>query len=1095
MDATLETRAKPKSLFLLRVVDAEVAPELCLGPSSWSLHLALGGEDHRYSPSTQQEFAWEVSHLEGRHLQLRLSLMRKVLLGISQQLGEAVVPVDGLLQQLRAGSLSSAVWLDLVGATRRKGRVRLSFRLSFSSSESFTYLADLHEAMLRFVLEEDSCTGSDSALSSLDSQHMRPTAGLSGYLLTVAPQSRSTSQRSDAPSVSEAVAAAAAVSHEFAWVMAPTAAQVAEALKEAESSGERLRSSRRFVATLAGVLASRERLRGLLEGEAEDSSLLLVDLMLAGLRNSNLIMSNLRQVASRHVKLGMEPDDYSPLGHAVLAAVMAVEEPAGCWSRAVEQAWRLAYTLVASTLKELARPQLMRLGRLPPVLGCAMAASEEEELTPRCSFNERFQTALQKIWKNYRDGEGWVEMAEVAKDFEEAAQMYGRVIILEKFLPDYLKTIKPLYSGTIGGIKYVHGGIFFKFAFADGMVIESMEGAAKVAGHDLKGCSCYFQANVANLHVPLMSCIDFAGFRLVAMCELPISSSTLVVGTNDGGKTIAATDTFLLVQLKAAAKILNLREHHVGRLLFTSAADLEGHFSHLDGRRYLLDFSRAMPPDPEAGRRGGEERFVRLLRPELVQQAPEPLNPDAFSGFHGTDRTATEEAADCRGIEAAAEMLKELCESVAKEVTQKAVECGDNEDMLAALQDSLSRILHTRGVNVRMLGAVYARSNHLWARRVLAVEMASRVVKRVVRARWRKLMASAEYVMSGALLHATSECFNEAFSSSLFWSRDVYPEMERYFNFRWSPADAEASPVAGADGGPVLVHKKRQGRSSLAPRISRSRVVSAPTMRSPAPDTPSAAPESVAATAAAAPSTAAVPAASFPGGGAAEDEAGGRYGSWRPLYDNRVMRWLLFRRLKRQLGVEMSGRVASFFGGSGKTIVMHASDVVNMAPRLKSLKIVHQCCAMAMVARSDAHPDREQFLQTVTACFEKALEAPLVSSQLLRSYAECLMHFCPAAQGSKLLSTELGDRVESLYRKALQVNPRDADTRCSYARWRELCGDTDGARLHLLHSITLSPVTLLGAQAYLALLKRLRMSREAAALEDALARRELSQRL
>jgi hypothetical protein len=40
--------------------------------------------------------------------------------------------------------------------------------------------------------------------------------------------------------------------------------------------------------------------------------------------------------------------------------------------------------------------------------------------------------------------------------------------------------------GSIGGVKYCHGGLFFKLAAADGVRITSMEGAAKVAGHELK---------------------------------------------------------------------------------------------------------------------------------------------------------------------------------------------------------------------------------------------------------------------------------------------------------------------------------------------------------------------------------------------------------------------------------------------------------------------------------------------------------------------------------------------------------------------------------------------------------------------------------
>lgn len=69
-----------------------------------------------------------------------------------------------------------------------------------------------------------------------------------------------------------------------------------------------------------------------------------------------------------------------------------------------------------------------------------------------------------------------------------------------------------------------------------------------------------------------------------------------------------------------------------------SATDLEGHYNRQDGRHYLLDFSRVMPPAaPSRDRRGGHDRlggiFVRLLRPEFVSKYPKQLCSDAFSGF------------------------------------------------------------------------------------------------------------------------------------------------------------------------------------------------------------------------------------------------------------------------------------------------------------------------------------------------------------------------------------------------------------------------------------------------------------------------------
>jgi hypothetical protein len=234
---------------------------------------------------------------------------------------------------------------------------------------------------------------------------------------------------------------------------------------------------------------------------------------------------------------------------------------------------------------------------------------------------------------------------------------------------------------------------------------------------------------IAGLHVPLTSCIDFAGFRLGAMCELPISSRSLAVGTADGGATLVASDPRLLLQLRAAARVLNLKDHPVGRLTLSSAADLEGHLSPLDQRRYLVDFSRVMPPHPAATKPGaGEARFVALLRPELVQQSSEPLNPDVGSGFRRAG-TTVDDPDDLRGLSVAGEMLNKFCLAVAKELSAQAAAAAATPQGLSGLPEQLSRLFHSHGVNMRMLGVVLVHVTHPAARRVLLVEMGARVIK------------------------------------------------------------------------------------------------------------------------------------------------------------------------------------------------------------------------------------------------------------------------------------------------------------------------------------------------------------------------------
>jgi hypothetical protein len=62
------------------------------------------------------------------------------------------------------------------------------------------------------------------------------------------------------------------------------------------------------------------------------------------------------------------------------------------------------------------------------------------------------------------------------------------------------------------------------------------------------------------------------------------------------------------------------------------AADIEGHVG-TDGRFYLLDFARTMPPHAVTKADAPGSILYRLLRAEFVQRYPEALSPDAYSAM------------------------------------------------------------------------------------------------------------------------------------------------------------------------------------------------------------------------------------------------------------------------------------------------------------------------------------------------------------------------------------------------------------------------------------------------------------------------------
>ena len=79
-------------------------------------------------------------------------------------------------------------------------------------------------------------------------------------------------------------------------------------------------------------------------------------------------------------------------------------------------------------------------------------------------WNAEFQRISEL--EDKESAEAWSELAALAHDFVNAAQHYASIIISEMQLPEHLRTIKgaTTIGGTAGGLKFIAGGLLFKFA-------------------------------------------------------------------------------------------------------------------------------------------------------------------------------------------------------------------------------------------------------------------------------------------------------------------------------------------------------------------------------------------------------------------------------------------------------------------------------------------------------------------------------------------------------------------------------------------------------------------------------------------------------
>lgn len=92
--------------------------------------------------------------------------------------------------------------------------------------------------------------------------------------------------------------------------------------------------------------------------------------------------------------------------------------------------------------------------------------------------------------------------------------------------------------------------------------------------------------------------VDYRGFRLIAMSTLPITDATIIYGSSNASKECTVhTSPKAEKHVERLANHLNLKKHSVGPKATSlwTPIDLEVHEG-LDGKIYLLDFSRLFPP-------------------------------------------------------------------------------------------------------------------------------------------------------------------------------------------------------------------------------------------------------------------------------------------------------------------------------------------------------------------------------------------------------------------------------------------------------------------------------------------------------------------
>ncbi|KAH3763191.1 Histidine kinase [Pelomyxa schiedti] len=425
--------------------------------------------------------------------------------------------------------------------------------------------------------------------------------------------------------------------------------------------------------------------------------------------------------------------------------------------------------------------------------------SESEKLAHMGDWNYRFQKCIEQMRSFQANSPHQVnipvnrELINLAQDFLYTSTTFGKIIIAERYISEERKTIKPVKLGGIaGGEKYIVHNILFKFAMDHKGLYGSDEAAAKAGGHELKGVTAYFNSGIRGLCLPLMALVDYRGFRLIAMSMLPISKDTISYGSNDYGRTIHADNKHLNLLVRNAAKQMNIKGHACGTKEYPqflwSPADLEGHIGS-DGRFYLLDFARVMPPEaPKEGIKNAH--LFRLLRPEFVKSFHTPLCSDAFSSFvqhHKHQKHNTE-------IVEATVFLKEVViPRFAEELSMSVSQFLSSGQSL--YQFRLTEAMHRRGINMRFTDLVRMHATGTDCKTLLFVEMVARVIKNNIRAKLRQVMERLKLPLEEPYRRVIVDYMNLVLGSSEesaeFWHPPPKTESLRKFELWHIPLKTE----------------------------------------------------------------------------------------------------------------------------------------------------------------------------------------------------------------------------------------------------------------------------------------------------------------
>lgn len=220
--------------------------------------------------------------------------------------------------------------------------------------------------------------------------------------------------------------------------------------------------------------------------------------------------------------------------------------------------------------------------------------------------------------------------------------------------------------------------------------------------------------------------------------------------------------------------------------LIYSAVDLEGHKG-LDGKYYLLDFSRVLPPE-SPNRKFQNPHLSRLLRPEFLKVYDKVLCSDAFSGFIQNTPDEDEITAD---VHEASRYLREThIPKMAMRIYEMMREMKSEKPLE---KFRLTEALHSMGINCRYAGIVRKHIKDPECKRFILAELVARVIKNNLRWRLREQHQLLKLPLEEPYLRLIIDYLNLVFGntqkSDEYWDTFLKKDVANNFEEALSPEE------------------------------------------------------------------------------------------------------------------------------------------------------------------------------------------------------------------------------------------------------------------------------------------------------------------